>query len=205
MADTKVQVAVRVRPLNKREIDLRCSTVIQMKGNQTVLLGSDKVKGLAANKGQRSFRFDHSFWSSDRSDDHYADQALVYEELGTGVLDNALQGFNACIFAYGQTGSGKSYTMMGPEDDKGLIPRLCGSLFDVIGAVVCGRRPWLRCLHLVLLSAVWRPRLIFRRRMFRSRGHVASGLTSSRFAPERCPHHLQGGGQLHGNLQRACL
>ncbi len=26
-------------------------------------------------------------------------------------------------------GSGKSYTMMGPEDDKGLIPRLCEQLF----------------------------------------------------------------------------
>lgn len=29
-------------------------------------------------------------------------------------------------------GSGKSYTMMGSQDHKGIIPRLCDSLFDLI-------------------------------------------------------------------------
>jgi len=52
--------------------------------------------------------------------------------LGRDILDNAFQGYNACIFAYGQTGSGKSFTMMGSEDAKGIIPRLCDSLFDLI-------------------------------------------------------------------------
>ena len=66
-----------------------------MAGKKTVLLGSGSLKGLPANKGERSFRFDHSFWSCSRDDAHYADQAFVYENLGAGVLDNALQGFNA--------------------------------------------------------------------------------------------------------------
>jgi hypothetical protein len=30
------------------------------------------------------------------------------------------------------TGSGKSYTMMGGQDNKGIIPRLCDSLFGLI-------------------------------------------------------------------------
>jgi hypothetical protein len=30
------------------------------------------------------------------------------------------------------TGSGKSYSMMGSQDNKGIIPRLCDSLFDLI-------------------------------------------------------------------------
>ena len=42
---------------------------------------------------------------------------------GKDVLDNAIQGYNACIFAYGQTGSGKSYSMMGGSSEPGLIPR----------------------------------------------------------------------------------
>ena len=41
----------------------------------------------------------------------------------------ALAGYNACIFAYGQTGSGKSFSMMGTDDNKGIIPRLCEELF----------------------------------------------------------------------------
>lgn len=28
-----------------------------------------------------------------------------------------------CIFAYGQTGSGKTYTMLGNEEQRGIIPR----------------------------------------------------------------------------------
>ena len=54
----------------------------------------------------------------------------MFQHLGTGVLDNAFQGYNACIFAYGQTGSGKTYSMMGTDSEPGLIPRLCTELFD---------------------------------------------------------------------------
>lgn len=46
-------------------------------------------------------------------------------------------GYNACIFAYGQTGSGKSFTMMGSEEDPGLIPRICRALFE---RIECERR-----------------------------------------------------------------
>ncbi|XP_068093045.1 kinesin-like protein KIF13A isoform X2 [Hyperolius riggenbachi] len=59
----------------------------------------------------------------------YAGQEDVFKCLGEGILDNAFQGYNACIFAYGQTGSGKSFSMMGGTDQPGLIPRLCCALF----------------------------------------------------------------------------
>eukprot|EP00057_Strongylocentrotus_purpuratus_P008261 XP_011662735.1 PREDICTED: kinesin-like protein KIF13A isoform X3 [Strongylocentrotus purpuratus] len=57
-------------------------------------------------------------------------QLKVFDCLGRDLLDNAFEGYNACIFAYGQTGSGKSYTMMGTDDKKGIIPRLCDTLFE---------------------------------------------------------------------------
>uniref|UniRef100_A0AAR2K296 Kinesin family member 13A n=1 Tax=Pygocentrus nattereri TaxID=42514 RepID=A0AAR2K296_PYGNA len=63
----------------------------------------------------------------------YAGQEVVFKCLGEGILQNAFQGYNACIFAYGQTGSGKSYSMMGSVDQPGLIPRLCCSLFERVG------------------------------------------------------------------------
>jgi kinesin family protein C1 len=34
-----------------------------------------------------------------------------------------------CIFAYGQTGSGKTYTMLGIEDNRGIIPRAIDQIF----------------------------------------------------------------------------
>uniref|UniRef100_A0A8K9UN37 Kinesin family member 13A n=1 Tax=Oncorhynchus mykiss TaxID=8022 RepID=A0A8K9UN37_ONCMY len=80
------------------------------------------------------FAFDHCFWSMDESNmPKYAGQEVVFQCLGEGILENAFQGYNACIFAYGQTGSGKSFSMMGNKKAPGLIPRLCCSLFERIG------------------------------------------------------------------------
>lgn len=45
------------------------------------------------------------------------------------MLDNAFEGFNACLFAYGQTGSGKSYSIVGYGENKGIIPRACEEIF----------------------------------------------------------------------------
>lgn len=39
---------------------------------------------------------------------------------------------NPWFFFSGLLGSGKSYTMMGTQENNGIIPRLCDSLFDLI-------------------------------------------------------------------------
>ena len=39
----------------------------------------------------------------------------MFDDIGSGVLEDAFKGYHTCIFAYGQTGSGKTYTMMGNE------------------------------------------------------------------------------------------
>ncbi|KAJ8950329.1 hypothetical protein NQ318_021189 [Aromia moschata] len=83
-------------------------------------------------KQPKTFAFDHCFCSVDPAMGNFASQEVVFDCLGRDILDNAFQGYNACIFAYGQTGSGKSYTMMGSQDNKGIIPRLCDSLFGQI-------------------------------------------------------------------------
>lgn len=80
----------------------------------------------------KTFTFDNSFWSHDRDDEHYATQEDVYNCLGEEFLDHNFEGYHTCIFAYGQTGSGKSYTMMGTEEQLGLIPRTCEDLFQRI-------------------------------------------------------------------------
>ncbi|KAE8737577.1 hypothetical protein FOCC_FOCC016961, partial [Frankliniella occidentalis] len=83
-------------------------------------------------KHPKTFAFDHCFDSLDPASPKFASQEEVFDSLGRDILENAFEGYNACIFAYGQTGSGKSYTMMGGRDSKGIIPRLCDALFDTI-------------------------------------------------------------------------
>ena len=48
------------------------------------------------------------------------------------VLNNAFDGYNACLFAYGQTGSGKSYSVVGYGENKGIVPRACDEIFKRI-------------------------------------------------------------------------
>ncbi|XP_044026286.1 kinesin-like protein KIF13B isoform X2 [Siniperca chuatsi] len=130
--DSNVKVAVRVRPMNRREKDIKTKCVVEMEGNQTVLHPAitNMNKGDPRNQ-PKVFAYDYCFWSMDESQkDKFAGQDVVFQCLGESLLDNAFMGYNACIFAYGQTGSGKSYTMMGSAEQPGLIPRLCSSLFS---------------------------------------------------------------------------
>ncbi|XP_072008755.1 kinesin-like protein KIF13A isoform X2 [Engystomops pustulosus] len=132
MSDSKVKVAVRVRPMNRRELDLNTKCIVDMEGNQTVLNPppTNNKQGGDNRKPPKVFAFDYCFWSMDeKNTEKYAGQEVVFKCLGEGILDNAFQGYNACIFAYGQTGSGKSFSMMGTADQPGLIPRLCCALF----------------------------------------------------------------------------
>ena len=105
---SKVQVVVRCRPVNKREKKFGVKPIITMEGAVTKIAitkgGSKSGKGGVLHK--KEFVFDHSFWSVDKEDKHFCDQEHVFDCVGTGVLSNAFEGYNACIFAYGQTGSG---------------------------------------------------------------------------------------------------
>nr|XP_060610644.1 kinesin-like protein KIF13B [Anolis sagrei ordinatus] len=130
--DSKVKVAVRVRPMNRREIDLHTKCVVDVDANKVILnpVNSNLSKGDARSQ-PKVFAYDHCFWSMDEAvKEKYAGQDIVFKCLGENILQNAFEGYNACIFAYGQTGSGKSYTMMGTADQPGLIPRLCSTLFE---------------------------------------------------------------------------
>ncbi|KAK0150248.1 Kinesin-like protein KIF16B [Merluccius polli] len=132
-----VRVAVRVRPLNKRE--KKSKVIVRMKDNTTSLVqakvpvrgdGPVRVQG----DGAKTFAYDFSYDSTDRKSPDFVSQKKIFQDLGVDVLHAAFQGFNACVFAYGQTSSGKSYTMMGEAADKGLIPRICEGLFCEISA-----------------------------------------------------------------------
>ncbi|XP_015018840.3 kinesin-like protein KIF13A isoform X4 [Drosophila mojavensis] len=131
MSSDKIKVAVRVRPFNRREIELGTKCIVEMEKQQTILQNPPTLEKMER-KQPKTFAFDHCFYSLNPEDDSFASQETVFDCVGRDILDNAFQGYNACIFAYGQTGSGKSYTMMGSQENKGIIPRLCDKLFSAI-------------------------------------------------------------------------
>ena len=114
-----------------------CKSIIEMNGRKT-RIKHPKHDGSGEESGFKEFTFDHSYWSFDEIDNHYASQSLVFADLGEGIVSDAIEGYNSCIFAYGQTGSGKTHTMMGDPCSEGLIPRICERIFQRMDALQNG-------------------------------------------------------------------
>lgn len=125
MGDESVVVAVRVRPFNSREKGKKAKLCVTMRESQTTITDPETNK-------PKSFTFDFSFWSHNSEDDHFVDNNVVYDKVGKMVLKAAWDGYNSSLFAYGQTGAGKSYSMVGYGEDKGIIPKACGEIFERI-------------------------------------------------------------------------
>uniref|UniRef100_A0A8C0S5U2 Kinesin-like protein KIF14 n=1 Tax=Canis lupus familiaris TaxID=9615 RepID=A0A8C0S5U2_CANLF len=120
--NSQVTVAVRVRPFSKREMVEKACQVVFMNGEEITVEHPDM-------KQVYNFIYNIGFWSFDECHPNYASQTTVYETLAVPLLERAFEGYNTCLFAYGQTGSGKSYTMMGLNEEPGIIPRFCEDIF----------------------------------------------------------------------------
>jgi len=130
-----ITVAVRVRPFGLRVKEKECTIpAVSMDGPNITIHTTPS----------RSYRFDHNFWSCDKTSTSFASQETVYAELGQTMLRNVLEGYNSCLFAYGQTCSGKSYTIMGIDDQPGMIPRCVTELFVYKEALETDARKELR-------------------------------------------------------------
>ncbi|KAM6181716.1 stAR-related lipid transfer protein 9 [Erethizon dorsatum] len=128
-----VRVAVRVRPLSKRETKEGGKIIVEI-DDKVAKIKNLKVDSRLDSFGDSrekvvAFSFDYCYWSVNPEDPQYASQDVVFQDLGTEVLSGAAKGYNICLFAYGQTGSGKTYTMLGTPASVGLTPRICEGLF----------------------------------------------------------------------------
>ncbi|KAL1245574.1 Kinesin-like protein [Trichinella spiralis] len=106
MAEDKLKVFVRVRPLSKKEALLNTHCIVSVDDCRI------SIRRSTNNGKTNTFTYDNCFWSFRNTDKEYKSQEDVFNDVGHDLLDDVFMGYNACIFAYGQTGSGKSYTMM---------------------------------------------------------------------------------------------
>ncbi|KAH6692657.1 kinesin motor domain-containing protein [Plectosphaerella plurivora] len=126
--ETNINVVVRCRGRNEREVRENSAVVIQADGVRGKLLEL-KMGSNALN--DKTYNFDRVFSQA-------ADQSMVFDDVVKPILDEMLAGFNCTILAYGQTGTGKTYTMSGDmtetmgllSDEAGIIPRVLRSLFN---------------------------------------------------------------------------
>lgn len=138
---SNLTVAVRIRPMNSKELACVGSSDVVRVRNQDLIIRSSPL-GNSAMSLDHIFQYDHVFWSCDESNPMYSSQEDVFLTMGKPLLNYAFRGYNGCLFAYGQTGSGKSFSMMGrntceivdidSEEFSGITPRFCRDLFNRI-------------------------------------------------------------------------
>ncbi|XP_029902086.1 kinesin-like protein KIF18A [Myripristis murdjan] len=130
-----VKVVVRVRPTNDSEKCDNFRNVVQVVDNHMLIFdpkeqqipcfGSQRVQNRNINKRANKdlkFVFDNVFGED-------STQVDIFENTTKGVLDSVMNGFNCTVFAYGATGAGKTHTMLGSQNDPGVMYRTMKELF----------------------------------------------------------------------------
>lgn len=113
-----ISVAVRVRPINERELE---------RGDREVWgsVGDNQIGIIHSAAMPVKYGYDTVL-------DNDADNEQVYESTSERVVQSSMDGINGTIFAYGVTSSGKTHTMMGEVTNPGVVPRAIQDVFDII-------------------------------------------------------------------------
>lgn len=69
-------------------------------------------------------------------------QKEVFVESVKPILPHILNGQHASVFAYGPTGAGKTHTMLGSQDQPGVIPRAVREVFHLVRAQEAKQDGW---------------------------------------------------------------
>lgn len=127
---TLLKVAVRCRALAEAERQ-RGRNIVRVNDNKEVVvldpdLSKDYLDLLQNRTKERNYSFDYAFGPECSNSD-------VYRRCVFSTIAGVIQGLNATIFAYGSTGSGKTHTMVGTQNDPGLMVLSLHTIFDFIG------------------------------------------------------------------------
>ncbi|KAG9352705.1 hypothetical protein JZ751_021119, partial [Albula glossodonta] len=136
-----VKVVVRVRPENSKEQEGNYKKIVHVVDNH-MLIFDPKEQDLTFFRAQRlrnrdvnkrpnkdlKFVFDCVFGED-------SSQLDVFNSSTREILDGILNGYNCTVFAYGATGAGKTHTMLGSENNPGVMYLTMKELFNRIDEV----------------------------------------------------------------------
>lgn len=118
--ESKILVAVRLRPMWKKEQERGEIGIVKILDRNVVILmdpadvlSEEKVLGKNRTK-EKQYAFDFAF-------DETATQLEMFKNTTKFLCEGVLNGYNSTVFAYGQTGAGKTYTMLGDQKNPGIM------------------------------------------------------------------------------------
>lgn len=138
---SNIKVAVRVRPLNDRELGENTRIVVDVVDDSMLVFDPKEeirpffYQGVQqpnnnflkrANK-ELKFVFDNVCGQSATNKD-------VFETTIKDMLAGLMEGYNCSVFAYGATGAGKTFTMIGNSEHPGITYLTMEHLFYTINS-----------------------------------------------------------------------
>lgn len=141
--NNSIQVAIKIRPIDRNK-DSKCFWSVEDNSIQPLLSQTEPYYfGMTSDFSTILFLISNSlkFIEFNRLSpivDHIFDQDASNQEVFTTMAQHmvhqAIKGYNGTIFAYGQTSSGKTYTMMGDEENPGVIVLTVKEIFKAMAS-----------------------------------------------------------------------
>ncbi|XP_028826541.1 kinesin-like protein KIF22 isoform X2 [Denticeps clupeoides] len=127
---SRLRVAVRLRP---------CVGEQEEKGEGPCVrgLGPQSLEVVNWRNATETLQYQFDVFHGDQ-----ATQQEVFLSSVKPVLPHVLNGQNASVFAYGPTGAGKTHTMLGSQEQPGIIPRAVREVFHLVRAQESKQDGW---------------------------------------------------------------
>ncbi|KAF7705135.1 hypothetical protein HF521_020421 [Silurus meridionalis] len=126
----RVRVAVRLRPYMDKQDEKSEGPCVRGLGPQTLEIVNWRN---ATETLQYQFDVFHGEQTT---------QQEVFLSSVKPIIPHILNGQNASVFAYGPTGAGKTHTMLGSQEQPGVIPRAVREVFQLVRAQVKEQNEW---------------------------------------------------------------
>ncbi|KAG7325518.1 hypothetical protein KOW79_011834 [Hemibagrus wyckioides] len=126
----RVRVAVRLRPYMDKQDEKGEGPCVRGLGPQTLEIVNWRN---ATETLQYQFDVFHGEQTT---------QQEVFLSSVKSIIPHILNGQNASVFAYGPTGAGKTHTMLGSQEQPGVIPRAVREVFQLVRTQVKDQDEW---------------------------------------------------------------
>jgi kinesin family protein 18/19 len=145
---TNILVAIRCRPLSKKEKEQNDTKTVHILDTNLIIIIDPYATANKRTKEKR-YAFDFVFQETVQQDE-------IFAKTTVDLLDGVLNGYNATVFAYGPTGAGKTYTMMGENDNIGIMLNSFLELFGRIETFAGERQYTVRVSYLEIYNEIVR-------------------------------------------------
>lgn len=119
-----VEVFTRIRPISDEE---QRDTCLKILDENNLMLEIPECSN-----AYRSGQVKKVVYSFQKIFEDSTTQKDIFNEIGLPLCKDLLEGRNGLLFTYGVTGSGKTYSMIGNQQQPGILQRCLDTVFNSI-------------------------------------------------------------------------